>query len=136
LPAGAGADYIGGVRAALVIAFVATTSWSATARAEAPEPWVPVFAFGAAGAGLVVGTLAGLATLDKNAELEARCPSLCSQAEIDGAVDIANVSTAGFAFAAVGAIVGTVTLVVRVYASDQGYALEVGPDRASFQARF
>ena len=86
---------------------------------EAQEDWVPALFFATSGAALVVGTLAGIATLDKAADLDGRCPQNCTVEELDNARIIADASTAGFAVGGIAAVAGTATLLLSIYASDE-----------------
>jgi hypothetical protein len=124
--------YLGRVKyVAVACVLLAINLASRTAHAEGPEPWVPAVAFAFSGGGLVVGTLAGIATLDKKSELDERCPELCTQDDINAAVEIADVSTAGFAIAGIAAAFGTISLVIRLVAEEEGFALRAGPEGVS-----
>jgi hypothetical protein len=74
-----------------------------------PVTWI---AFAVSGAGLVVGSIAGVAALVRKSELSDACAGLagCSEEDIDGARPIAHVATAGFVLAGVGAAAGVVSL--------------------------
>lgn len=79
----------------------------------------PAIAFGAGGAGLVVGAITGGMTLAKAGEIRALCggdldcpESARTKVGLDGAKGIGYVSTAAFVVAGVGAAVGVVLLVL------------------------
>ena len=75
--------------------------------------WLAWTGFGLAGAGLVLGGVAGGIALSEYQQLEDECPTLgCSQDQIDEARTIAHVGTAGFVVAGVGAAVGLVALLI------------------------
>jgi len=108
-----------GIAIAIAIATVsAFTSVSDDAFADDFTSWMPAVAFATSGSGLIVGTLAGVASIQRARELEQVCPRYCTDAELQNALTIADASTAGFAVAGVAAIVGTVTLVLHIYADD------------------
>ena len=87
------------MRLLAIAAALSTLTLALPARAGESAPWVPAIAFATSGAGIIVGTMAGIATLEKSSELESRCPDQCSESTIDDAIEIADASTAGFAIA-------------------------------------
>jgi len=93
----------------------------ADARAAiSPLAWA---AFGVGAAGLVVGTVAGAIAVSQDSALEDDCPNeLCPEAkkpDFDRMVATANVSTAGFVVAGVGATVGVILLLTSDTATDE-----------------
>jgi hypothetical protein len=79
--------------------------------------WIlPAAAFGVGGAGLVVGTITGIASLSAVGDLEEACPGTTCPADeadtIDSAGTLANVSNVGFAVGAAGVGVGVVLLLL------------------------
>lgn len=84
-----------------------------------------VAAFGAGGVGLIVGTVAGVAALGKQRDLEAACPTkVCFPADediADAATRWATVSTVGFVVGGLGVGLG-VTFVVLDQLHDGGEA--------------
>ncbi len=64
-------------------------------------------AFAVGGVGLVLGTVLGLISMSNASDLKDECDTEgCSQEDIDSSTALAHVSTAGFAIAGVGAVVG------------------------------
>jgi hypothetical protein len=102
--------------------------------------------FGLAGAGLVLGTVAGIVTLSKRGDLNAicqgtRCPP-ATQANVlaiqSSAKSWATVSTVSFIAAGVGAGVGVVGLLLRPKHAEgaPGVALGIGFGSATLTGRF
>jgi hypothetical protein len=76
-------------------------------------PWV---AFGAGGAGLVVGGIAGGLALSKHSDLASKCNSGCGPAQwgdVDSYNTLGLVSTVGFVVAGVGAAAGVTLLLLQ-----------------------
>jgi hypothetical protein len=93
------------------------------------------------GAGLVVGAVAGIVTLQQAAAIKAHCPRgvcpLDEKPKVATANAISAVSTAGFITAGVGAVVGTVLLVRRSQAARPAVsALVIGPGSLELQGVF
>ncbi len=90
---------------------------SSTAAPSGGSRLPAAIAFGAGGAGLVLGAISGALFLDRLGGLRERCPeSRCApgdEPEIDAVRTLGTVSTAGFAVAGVGAALGAVLLLVR-----------------------
>lgn len=82
-----------------------------TAEASfSPLFWVGV---GMAGAGLVIGAVAGGIAIGNKSDLDAQCATVgCTSADITSAELPAHVSTFGFALAGAGAALGAIALVV------------------------
>jgi hypothetical protein len=113
-------------------------------------------AFGVGAVGLVAGTVAGALALDKQSELEARCPTRHCFPEDEELADAASVnatvSTVGFVVAGVGAAAGVTLLIVRSAgtssagtqssgsspngSSSQSLQLEVGPSGVAVLGSF
>ena len=96
--------------------------------------------FGIAGAGLVLGGVTGTIALLQRNDISDQCESSgCTQDDIDAGENIAHVSTAGFALAGVGAILGTVFLFVGGSDEDPtavGVQPVVGPDWLGLRGTF
>ena len=118
-------------------------------------PWVwPAIAFGVGGAGLLVGMISGGVFLGAQSDLKDACendgdsdPNTCppdKQADGDEVLMLGNVSTVGFVIAGVGAIVGTVLLVVPLGDEDDSGgaqtslrpSLQLGAGSAALVGRF
>ena len=119
----------------LCVCIALLCSGNAFAQEEQPDSqaWVPAVFFAASGAGVIIGTLAGVATIDKSDDLDQRCPSRCTADQIDDAREVADVSTAAFAIAGIAAIVGTVSLLLHIYATgeESDTRLSIGPTGVS-----
>jgi hypothetical protein len=120
---------------------------AAPARAPAPRAsagplWPAVVAFGAGGATLGVGAVAGALALRKSSEALAPCTQSCPRAQetqIRGdsatAMDLAHVSTAAFVVAGAAVAGGVVLLVVRPGGGSPVEA-RVGLGRATVRGAF
>lgn len=92
--------------------------------ATAPSPVLPIVmwsGYGLAGAGLIIATATGGASLAKQRTIASQCVDhRCSadlQPEHDQVIALANASNAFFGLAAAGAVTGTVALVLRLQAA-------------------
>lgn len=82
-----------------------------------PLAWI---GFGLAGAGAIVGGITGGLAISRHNELEEQCPTTgCTQDDIDGGRVLAHVSTASFAIAGAGAVLGVVILVATLGADEE-----------------
>jgi hypothetical protein len=93
------------------------------------------------GAGLVVGTAAGVVTLQQAADIKAQCPrGVCPTGEkpkVATANAVSAVSTAGFVTAGIGAVVGTVLLVRRAQAAGPAVStVVIGPSSLALRGSF
>jgi hypothetical protein len=109
--------------------------------AASPSAGPGVIALCAGGAGLVVGTVAGVVTLRQAADIKAQCSGgvcpLDEKPKVATANAVSAVSTAGFVTAAAGAVVGTVLLVRRARAACGGVsALVIGPGTLGLRGSF
>ncbi len=90
------------------------------------SPTLAYVSFGVGGAGLILGTVFGLAATSKKSDVEAQCEgSRCppsAQDDIDSMNASATISTIGFAVGIVGAGVGTYLLLSHGAADDSGPA--------------
>jgi hypothetical protein len=81
------------------------------------RPVLPWVAFGAGGAGLAVGAIAGAVAMGKHSDLAQQCPdpSHCtaSAADIDSYHTVANVSTIGFVVCGAGVAAGVLLLLTQ-----------------------
>ena len=96
--------------------------------------------FPLAGAGLVVGSIAGIAAMGAASDLKDKCTTMCEQAEIDDANNVALVSTFGFVAAGVGTLLGVIGIFAS--SSDEEAAETsslrplVGPGLVGLRGRF
>lgn len=96
----------------------APSSVDGGAPAKAGAPVLAYVGFGVAGAGLLVGGVTGVMTLGKAARVRDECPGgACTteegRADLRDGRTLGTVSTISFAVAGVGAVVGTLSLVLR-----------------------
>jgi len=108
-----------------------------------PLVWV---GFGVAAAGLLVGGITGGVALSKGGEIDDACPDgKCTEEQrdtYDSGMTMAHVSTASFAVAGVGVVVGIVGLLLPSKSEEQttetGWQLEplIGPGTLGLRGRF
>ena len=96
--------------------------------------------FGLAAAGAIAGAVTGILSLDKVSEAETLCGGrlACSPETrdiVDEAEVLAHVSTASFAVAGLGAVIG-VTFLALELSDDEEVALDLGPAGAALRGRF
>lgn len=98
--------------------------------------------FGMAGAGVIVGAITGGVALSKGSEFNDNCPSEPCDTNLQGDFDsgrtIAHVSTAAFAIAGAGAVVGVIGLLTGDDAATEVGELDVlaGPTGILVRGRF
>jgi hypothetical protein len=95
--------------------------------------------FGVAAVGGLVGTVVGVISLNRAAELERQCMTACSGDEIANGEAVSHVSTAGFVIGGVGAVVGTVALILYLRDDDDASSaiqLHVGRGSLQLEATF
>ena len=106
-----------------------------------PGPmWPGVVAMSVAGAGVLMGAIAGGLALAKEQDAKARCvDGVCPlEDEVlkDEALTLAHISTAGFVLAGVAAAAGTVLLVVRPGGEQAPVEVTLGPAAIGLRGRF
>lgn len=88
-------------------------TWDESAESTGISPVVWV-GFGVGAAGLVVGTITGIAALSERSDLDTACPNMdcapAAQEDLDSAYTLAHVSTVGFIVAGVGTSVALIAL--------------------------
>lgn len=91
-------------------------------REEGMPSWLlPAVGFGVGGAGLILGTVTGLVSINKTNKLEDACGGPCPESrrdDYDEIITLANVSNVGFVVGAAGAAVGVVGLVLMLTGDD------------------
>jgi hypothetical protein len=115
-------------------------------RPPGPDHTWTIIAYGVGAAGLVTGTIFGLATLNKSAELDNDCPTkqscpVSSQDDIDAGERYGRISNIGFIVGAVGVGAGTILLFTTESASTPSrdkasVAFGVGPAGLRVGGRF
>jgi hypothetical protein len=116
---------------------------------EGPDYTWPILAYGLGASGIAVGTIFGIATLSKKADLDDQCPSpdkcpRTAQPDIDAANLNATISTIGFGVGIAGAALGTYLLLTnedptkreRVQRERQTLDAWVGPASVGLRGRF
>lgn len=102
----------------------------------------PIVAFGAGAVGLGIGAGLGAVVLGKQSELNEACPNKnCPESErgnLDGAKTLSHVSTAGFALAGAGVVLGAVLLLLPAPQPDKSkkISIRLGVGYAGFTGTF
>jgi hypothetical protein len=102
-----------------------------------PLPALMAAGFAVGTVGLIVGTIVGVISLNRGAELEEQCQVECSAEEIASGETVSHVSTASFVIGGLGTALGVVSLVL--YLREDGgttSALRFGPGSVSLTTRF
>ena len=106
---------------------------------EGVPSWIwPTIAYGVGGVGLIVGTAVGIAFLGKQSDLKEQCeayppgnpdeetcpPEL--ESDHDTVITLGNVSTVGWVIAGVGAVVGTILVIIPIGDDDGATSAKLG----------